>query len=215
MFTKEKYIERIVKKHIKEDKEQFKFTEEIKTHEFKNKKNCFIAIILQESKNAIVTYVPKKVTIFNIGSHTYLNLAQGKYLNNKTHVSVYLEGVMLPVEHSFIQYETVYTLYYDQNGNPTNNIEEIPQSEMKYLLRDHKGNFVTNEEGYFCISVNENIKGFEFDSQTANVLFESNLTQDMSMDKPNKTLPILTVVTFVNLLLLFIILGVTIYPMVG
>ena len=201
-----------INKAIKKDKDktiEMKMSETVDAQKFKNKKGCFIAIILQESKDAMVTYVPSFLPFFNVANNTYMNMAQGKYLNDRMHISVYLEGVMLPIDHSFIQYESVYTLYYNDEGQPVKEIDQVPEKDIKKLLRDSDGSFIVNTEGYFVEEVSEQIKGFDFDSKTSHVVFESNLTDRMSVDRGSKALPVITVISLLLLLLMLINIGVS------
>jgi len=199
---KTKNIKRILKNARDDKKIDISFNEKFDLKKFKKKDGYFIAIILQQSKDAIISYIPSDISRFSIGKNTYLNIAQGKYLNENNHICVYLEGVLAPIDHGYIQYESVYTLYTDTNGNPCDIISDIPKEDIKLLLRNEKGDFLTNSYGFFVIDKQERVKGFEFDSKTTDVLMESTIIDRTSQDRGSKALPVLTVMAFITLIFL-------------
>lgn len=185
----------------------------INASEFKFKKKCFIALILGKSKEATLVYVPVYVARFSINGNQYFNTASGTYLNQKMSLSVYFEGVSLPIDHNYLQYESIYELYFNDDGLPVDDIKEIPKSDLNSLITDEKGKFITNDDGYYVTDVKEQLKGLEFDSKTMDVLLESNLTENMAYDKMDRALPIIQVGVIILIILGIASLGASIYPL--
>lgn len=191
-------LENIVKVDKDADnKIKLQFETEVKQKILKSKKNCFVAIILRESKNASILYIPNRISRFSYEGNIYFNTAKGKYLNYRTVVSVYLEGCVLPIDNSYLQYEEQYILYYDDKNNPVTNIKDV--DDITKILLDSDGNPITTENGFIVSDIKESIKGLEFDSKTADILFESNLADRMSDDKNAKLLPTLTILNMIIL----------------
>lgn len=186
---------------------------EIKTKllRFQYKKNHWIAIILGQSSNAIIVYIPIGVSRFSVDGHNYFNTYKGKYINNKMILAVYFEGVILPVSHSCLQYEEIYTLFIDENGKPVkkDDFENIENKDRKLVLRNDDGSLLTTKENYLVVDKMNQIKGLEFDSKTMDILLESNLTEKMAHDRNEKILPILTIGVILLIILQLVNLGLT------
>lgn len=160
-------------------------------------KNSILVIILRKNKSAVLCRVPMACKEFSIDGNTYFNVQSGSYLLPKnTIISVYLEGCVLPIEHSHIVYEKYHILLKDKLGNFIKEISpDVSINVINDLPTDSKGNFLKNNAGFIIKKILEKIKGLEFDSITANAIYNSGL-----IEKVAKTKAMQKLVTFLFIL---------------
>jgi hypothetical protein len=171
----------------------------------RNKRNTFIAIILRKNKSAVLCRIPMSVKEFSIDGNTYFSVQSGAYICPKqTILSIYLEGCVLPLEHSYIQYEKYNVLLKDKLGNLVKEITpDIPSTIINDLPTDAKGTFLKTSDGFIIKKILEKIKGLEFDSITANAIYNSGLIEKVAKTKAmQKLITFLFILSVISLILI-------------
>lgn len=199
-----KQKEKIVYNTEIDEKIKPKIEEKLKRDIYLNvKKNKIIALILRKNKSAVLCYVPMSVKSFSVDGNTYFNVQSGSYLlPRRIVIAVYLEGCVLPLEHSYIRYEKRFTLLTDKTGKAVKELsEDIPKTVCDSLPKDMKGNPIRSN-GYIVKKILEKIKGLEFDSVIANAIYDSGLIEKVSHgDRVEKWTFFLFILVMINLIL--------------
>ncbi len=181
-------------------------------YKLKSKGNNFLALILRKNKSAMLCYIPMKCKSFSIEGNTYFSVQSGVYVIPKnTLLCVYLEGCVLPIEHSYIKYEKQLILLTNKFGKPITDIDEtVDKNLLNDLPKDNNGNYLKDKKGHIVKKVLQKIKGLEFDSTIADSIYSSGLIEKVA--HPGK-LDVLYFVTF--LFTLFTLIGVCIVGIIS
>lgn len=76
-----------------------------------------LAIILRENKSAIWKWLPHDFEHFQVGKHTYFKEPRGTYLSeNRVLLTVYIEGISIPISHQYIEKKIEEREYIDAYG---------------------------------------------------------------------------------------------------
>lgn len=170
----------------------------------KVKRNVFIAIILRKNGSALLCYVPNNCKSFSVEGNTYFNVKSGCYLiPRKALITVYLEGVILPIEHRYIVYQKHNVLLLNKDGLPVTEINEnVRRNDLDDLPKDEEGKFLRTKEGFIIKRVLDKIKGLEFDSIIANAIYHSGLIEKVSKGgKPDKIYGIFLLLLVINIII--------------
>jgi len=217
MVKKVRVVEKVIKKD-KKSKIDIDFTteNEIKQRVLKQfkkpvylkvKRNIFIAIILRKNKSALLCKVPRGCIEFSVDHNTYFSVDSGTYISNKNVLlAIYLEGCVLPIEHSYIKYDKHRILLKDNKGLPVKNLEgndNIRRDDIALLPTDDKGNYIKTSDGYIVKKEMDKIKGLEFDSITADAIYNSGLIEKVARGgKVEKIVFYLFVFSIIGLILM-------------
>lgn len=134
----------------------------------KNKK--ILSIILLEGKGCRFVWLTDSQDVFTYNGNTYFKQDTGTYLHGVVRVMVYMEGVSLPIHHSYLEREQVIKSIFNRDTGKT---EE----------------FAVNQ-----------IKGLKFDSAVIDMLLNRHLADEFTrnhMDLPNMILLLLILGTFI------------------
>jgi hypothetical protein len=138
----------------------------------KVRKGSILCLILIEGKSAEFLWVSQDQDRFSYQQNTYFVSSQGTYLYGKKRlrVATYLEGISLPVQHSYIEREKVTKTIINRD---TGKEEEVTLTQ---------------------------IKGLKFDSNVIDMLLNRHLADEFTkqhMDIPNLILIVLLVVALI------------------
>ena len=75
-----------------------------------------LAVVLRERKDCLLQIVDKNKDTFTVAGHLYFVDASGCYINQTLVVSVYMEGVPVPLCHKYLEKEDVERSFEDSRG---------------------------------------------------------------------------------------------------
>ena len=76
-----------------------------------------LAIILRENKSSTWKWLPFDFEHFQVGKHTYFKEPKGSYISeNSILLTVYIEGISIPISHQYIKKKMEERTYIDATG---------------------------------------------------------------------------------------------------
>lgn len=143
------------------------------------RKNKILAIILRKNKSALWKWVNFKKAQFRIEKNTYFNVPSGIYLSkNKVLMSIYIEGISMPIDHNLITHE-----------------------DIEVTITDPK----TNEEKTSTIT---KINDLKFDSEIMDILLNRGLANEFTKAPVSIGSVITLILLFITMISSFACLGV-------